>query len=32
VPGVRVDDLDALARELGGALKERGPRLVEIRM
>jgi acetolactate synthase-1/2/3 large subunit len=32
VPGVRVDDLDALARELGGALKERGPRLIEIRM
>ena len=31
VPGVRVDDLDALARELGGALRERGPRLVELR-
>jgi acetolactate synthase-1/2/3 large subunit len=31
VPGVRVDDLGALARELGGALKERGPRLVELR-
>lgn len=32
VPGVRVDDLDALAREMGGALKERGPRLIEIRL
>jgi len=32
VPGVRVNDLDALAREMGGALKERGPRLIEIRL
>ncbi|HYD55763.1 MAG TPA: acetolactate synthase large subunit [Burkholderiales bacterium] len=32
VPGVRVEDLDSLARELGGALREPGPRLVEIRM
>jgi acetolactate synthase-1/2/3 large subunit len=32
VPGVRVDELDALAREMGGALKERGPRLIEIRL
>jgi acetolactate synthase-1/2/3 large subunit len=32
VPGVRADDLDRLARELGGALKERGPRLIEIRL
>ncbi len=31
IPGVRVDDLDAMARELGGALKERGPRLIEVR-
>jgi acetolactate synthase-1/2/3 large subunit len=31
VPGARVDDLDGLARELGGALRERGPRLVELR-
>jgi hypothetical protein len=27
-----VDDLDALAREMGGALKEQGPRLIEIRL
>ena len=31
VPAVRVENLDALAKELGGALKERGPRLVEVR-
>jgi acetolactate synthase-1/2/3 large subunit len=31
VPGVRVEDLDALARELRASLAERGPRLVEVR-
>lgn len=31
VPGVRVEDLDTLARELRAALAERGPRLIEIR-
>lgn len=31
IPGVRVEDLDSLARELGNALRERGPRLVEVR-
>ncbi len=32
ISGVRVEDLGALARELGGALKERGPRLIELRL
>ena len=30
VPAVRVDSLEAFARELRGALAERGPRLVEV--
>jgi acetolactate synthase-1/2/3 large subunit len=30
VPAVRVDTLEAFARELRGALAERGPRLVEV--
>ena len=32
VPAARAENLDELARELGGALKERGPRLIEVKL
>ena len=30
VPGIRVETLDALAHELDGAFRQRGPRLIEV--
>jgi acetolactate synthase-1/2/3 large subunit len=30
VPGIRVETLEALARELEGAVREHGPRLIEV--
>jgi acetolactate synthase-1/2/3 large subunit len=32
VPAARAENLDELARELGGALKDRGPRLIEVKL